>query len=437
MKKTLFALAALSAVTGIAHADSSVELYGVLDVAVGTVSHSYNIDPTFPGGVNPVSATKAANSVTGMLSGGIQDSRWGLRGSEDLGQGLKAIFTLESGINLPTGALNSAATALTTNNVTSTSSVQTTSAANSSLNGQLFNRQAWVGLSDATYGTVKLGRNYAPIYDIAVDYDPVQNAQLFSPIGFSGTLGGGGGVSENTRQDNSVKYSNKIGQVNFGAMYKMGNQAGSFSAQSAYAFNLGYEDAKFGVQAAYQNATDALKTGTAGSTSALASPANSLNVTAYNTSAWFLAAKYKVTTEGTIKVGYERYTLKAASDTVNATTLPVIYGFATNTSTGGVSSYAGADQPTDIYFIGGDYNLTSALNLAAGYYLQKPAAYSNKIGVTNTYYSFLADYKFSKRTDVYAGLMFSNFSDTSNSSSPNNGYIANNSIYAVGIRHKF
>jgi len=419
MKKSLLALAALSAFAGVAHAESSVELYGVLDVAIGTVQHQGSTDPNFPGSVNPVSANHATTSTTGMFAGGIQGSRWGLRGTEDLGGGTKAIFALESGIDLPSGAVNNAIAAQSNSSAT---------AANSSLNGQLFNRQAWVGLSDAQLGTVKFGRNYSPIYDIAVDYDPVMNAQLFSPIGFSGSYGGGGGVSEQTRQDSSIKYSNKIGNVNFGAMYKMGGVAGSNTAQSAYSFNLGYEDAKFGVQAAYLNSTDAIKTGSDASGTLVAS--------ANNANAFFVAAKYKVTTEATIKVGYEHYALSASSDTFTAGAS--VYGYTAGAINSGVS---GQSQPTNIYFIGGDYNVTSALNLAAGYYAVNAQAYDAKTGVTNTYYSFLADYKMSKRTDVYAGLMIAHYSDVNVSTSINyynaSGTNANNSIYAVGIRHKF
>ena len=192
MNKKLIGLGMLLA-TNAAFAQStgsnSVELYGVLDAAVGHEEYSLSADPNFPATVNPVSATKSAsvtNSVNGMFNGGIQDSRWGIRGTEDLGGGMKAFFTLESGFDITSGALNNGAAALANN---SPASKQSTTSANTSLDGQLFNRQAFVGISDANLGSIALGRNYAPFYDIAVGYDPVQNAQLFSPLCFSGTIG--------------------------------------------------------------------------------------------------------------------------------------------------------------------------------------------------------------------------------------------------------
>jgi predicted porin len=91
MKKTLIALAAVAA-TGAAFAQSSVTLYGVADVAVG------DDNSVSAAGV----ATKFGASANGFKNNG--SSRFGLRGSEDLGGGLKANFNIEAGVNLASGA---------------------------------------------------------------------------------------------------------------------------------------------------------------------------------------------------------------------------------------------------------------------------------------------------------------------------------------------
>ncbi len=98
----------------------------------------------------------------------------------------------------------------------------TTVSSNSSLDGQLFNRQAFVGLSSTQYGSIAFGRNYNFIYDVVTNYDPVLQAQTFSALGSSNTIGGGGGISEDTRVDNSIKYKINVSGVNFGALYKFG-----------------------------------------------------------------------------------------------------------------------------------------------------------------------------------------------------------------------
>jgi len=440
---------------------SSVELYGVLDVAMGTENHSLSIDPNFPASVNPISPTKLAvnNSATGLFNGGISDSRFGIRGTEDLGGGLKAIFTLESGFNLPTGNLNNGALSLANNR----SATAGTASANTSLNGQLFSRQAFVGLEDSSLGKLTVGRNYASFYDIVVAYDPVQAAQLFSPLGFSGGYGGGAGVSENTRQDNSVKYSNKFGDFNFGAMYKFGGVAGNSSAESGYSFTGGYNADGFGIQAAYQAYTDAIKAGN----SAIQ---GDVNVTNYNTTGYMVAAKYAFG-DATIKAGYESYTLKAPSDTLASLGVNTYYGFpignpasaaiaatATTKAVGAVSpDFGAADQKTNIIWVGGDYNFTPAFNLAVGFYDINPKASADYTGLTagapnkvtnattgvaystqadgNIYaYSLLADYHFTKRTDVYAGLMYSQAKGDNYSALL---YNTSNYIYAVGMRTKF
>lgn len=121
MKKTLIALAAV-AVSGAAMAQSSVTLYGIADVVIH----------------------KDKGESAKMSSGGVSTSRWGIKGSEDLGGGLKANFNFEQGLNLTDG----------------------------SLKGNGFDRQAWVGLSGG-FGEVKLGKAWNAYDDIAAAAGPV------------------------------------------------------------------------------------------------------------------------------------------------------------------------------------------------------------------------------------------------------------------------
>lgn len=439
MKKSLIALAALAAVAAAQAQESSVTFYGLVDVAMGTINHSLSVDPNFPAGVNPWSANTAPNHVYGMFNGGISDSRWGVKGMEDLGGGMKAFFTLESGINLPDGALNNGGQALSNNSGKGV--VATTVSANTSLNGQLFNRQANVGLSDKDLGSVQFGRNYAPIFDIVVAYDPVQAAQLFSPLGFSGTLGGGGGASEDTRVDNSIKYGNKIGDFNFGAMYKLGGQAGNHNSQSAYAVNVGYEANGLGVQFAYQQFKDAMvaSAGSAGPANAAASPLvglplGSVKVTVEDTQAYFIAAKYAVTQDINVKAGFEQYQISAPSDytAANANMVTSYYGLP------GYLSINATKQAVNVLFGGADWNVMPQLNLAIGAYDVKYDQPTTSAVASNGdvwSLSFLADYRLSKRTDVYAGYMYDKYTGPKFTTVANENLT--NYIAAVGIRHKF
>jgi len=417
------ALAANGAFAQSTSGGSSIEIYGLIDIGVGYVQHSLNIDPNFQYGVNPLSSTKTSvsNSVSGMFNGGLSDSRWGLRGTEDLGGGMKAFFTLEQGFNAPNGSVNSSAASLATN------STPLSVSGNSSLNGQMFNRQSFVGLSSTDFGSIQFGRNYTFLYDVVTQYDSLNAADVFSPFG-SGTYGGGGGISEDVRVDNSIKYKNKIGAVNFGGFYKFGGTSGSTSAQSAYGFNVGYEDGPFGIQAAVQNFTDALKGG-------VSTIAGDVNVTNYNTSSYLIAAKYNFG-DATVKGGYESYTLKAPSDAFATLGVGSYAGYVIGNATAASANFSKANQTTDIWYISGDYNFSPALNLALGYYDVNLKA-SGDLGQNDGnqyYYSALLDYKFSKRTDTYAGVMYVKFDGPQFPSTTTN---QNNEIFAVGLRHKF
>src|SRR3979411_1464850 len=144
MKKTLL----LALLTGIfataAHAQSSVTLYGLIDTGLTYTANQKEPGPT------------AGHSKFGMTDASINPARFGLRGSEDLGGGLKAVFTLENGFTLTNGALGQ--------------------------HGLLFGRQAFAGLSSNQFGTVTLGRQY----DSMVDY--------LAPLAGAGGPKGRGGV---------------------------------------------------------------------------------------------------------------------------------------------------------------------------------------------------------------------------------------------------
>jgi len=449
---------------------SSVELYGILDAAVGNVQDSLSASPLFPATVNPLTATQSVATsgspaitkpVTGLFNGGISPTRWGIRGSEDLGGGMKAIFNLDSYFNINSGSLSNAAGSLASN----VKGSQTSVSAPSSVNGQLFNDQAWVGLSGSDIGTIAFGRQVTVMGDILKDYDAVQDAQLFSPLGFSGQFAGGG-ATENKRLDNSVKYTNKFNGFNLGLIAKFGGIAGNSSAGSAYGAQFGYEADGLGIQAAYESATDTLH-------GANSSTAGDVNVTNFNTVAYMLAAKYAFG-DAKITGGYETFTLKKPTDTITSLGLTSYYGYAignvpavTATATcavGNSADYCPADQTTDVLWLGGDYNFTPAFNLAVGFYDINPKASAdftklsstggvNKVDTTpgvggakptggqstqasgNIYeYSLLADYHFSKRTDAYAGVMYSQYKGDNYSSLL---YNTSNTIFAIGLRTKF
>lgn len=165
MKKTLIAFAALSAIAGVAQAQSAVTLYGVADVHFGQKSATTNA-----AGVG----TKLTQTV--VDSGGHNGSRWGLKGAEDLGGGLKVIFQLESGFTIDNGNVANGAT--------------------------MFGRQAFVGLSGG-FGTVTMGRQYTA-YDALRGATNNTNDSAFSA---TGGVWGTGLADYTGRVNNSIAYA--------------------------------------------------------------------------------------------------------------------------------------------------------------------------------------------------------------------------------------
>ena len=221
MKKYLVALAAL-AIVGTASAQSSVTLYGVADVWVGQTSET-----TAP-------ATQATKQIV-MGSGGYNGSRWGLRGSEDLGGGLKANFQLESGFNIDTGAFASNST------------------------GGLFGRQAYVGLSGG-FGAINFGRQYTAYDDArgAANANNVLDTD-FTPVGAVYGFGQVGDYA--SRTNNTIKYASpSFGGVSGALTYALGENKTSVAtatqtvaASSSVAGHVKYVNGPLGVFVGFQN----------------------------------------------------------------------------------------------------------------------------------------------------------------------------------------
>lgn len=134
MKKSLIAIAALAAV-GAASAQSSVTLYGLADVNLGYSKDTVTV-------TTPDVSRKLTNRKTGFQSGGLQGSRLGVKGVEDLGNGLKAVFNYELGFDAINGAFT-----------------------DNSKDGIGFSRRAVVGLQGG-FGSVLFGKDYTPLYNL-------------------------------------------------------------------------------------------------------------------------------------------------------------------------------------------------------------------------------------------------------------------------------
>ncbi len=159
MKKQLALLALAAAAAAPAQAQTtSVTLFGILDASLRQVKNG-------------------GDSVSSLASGGINSSRLGVRGVEDLGGGLRAGFWLEHGINVDTGTQSDA--------------------------GRFWNRRSTVSLIGG-FGEVRLGRDFTPIYTGWSDFDAFGDNGVAAGGKFSDRLGSN--VDTLTRSDNQVSY---------------------------------------------------------------------------------------------------------------------------------------------------------------------------------------------------------------------------------------
>lgn len=359
MKKSLIALAVIAA-TGAAMAQSSVTMYGLVDMYVGSVKSGI--------GATSLRQTK-------VESGLVNTSRFGLKGSEDLGNGLAANFVLEQGIAADDGTAKS--TTLLTSKVTNTA----------------FSRQAWVGLS-GSFGSTRIGLTPTPFDDVSGASDAVFDSALspmnsvFKSTGYLVRPG-------NTMAYYTPNFSGFTGSVSYSLGENKTNVATPavaatltaaavpavtvHSAGAATSFALVYANGPIGLNFGYQN----------------------------EKSAGDVVAKKFVRLGGTYDFGMAK---------AYAT-----YGKAEN-----MGNLSGSDA-TD-YQLGVDVPVGAALTLSASYAQSKDNATAGN--AKRKGYGLGAKYALSKRTAVYGGY---EADDSKVSGATTNKH----DLFAVGVQHRF
>ena len=364
MKKSLIALAVLAS-SGAAMAQSSVTLYGIADIWFGsTKAQTLN-----------EAGVLAGDRQTVLESGGVSGSRWGVKGSEDLGGGLKANFNLEQGFDLSNGAAA----------------------------GAQFNRQSWVGVSGG-FGAVKLGRTGTAYDDIlGTNNNTFDSALTARPwVGYTGVA------------SNQIYYAlPTMGAISGALSYAMGeDKDAATKAGKIFALNVTYAAGPFMVGFAHQAETagNTLGLGLTDGIQGLINDATTLDGSVVFPVPAGSKAKYNLLT-GSYDLGVAK--LLASYNTTKLTI---------------VSEDAKAKE----FQFGVDVPLSSAMTLAAGYGQSKVSAGGDELYKAKAF-SAAVNYTLSKRTSVYAG--FNNTKTIGNV----NFFDAEikSSTYAVGVKHTF
>ncbi|PQV45609.1 porin [Paraburkholderia sp. BL21I4N1] len=384
---TLLALPAGLLLAAGAQAQSSVTLYGIADAGIAYVHNAQGAN-----GQNQSSLVK-------FSSGNVSGSRWGLKGTEDLGGGLAAVFQIENGYNLGTGTLGQGS--------------------------REFGRKSVVGLSSSTLGTVTLGRQYDPIVDL------VQG--LTEDNYFGGTFASPGDLDN---YDNSLRVSNSIKYVSplfagfqVEALYGVGGVAGASGNGQTYSFGAAYANGPLSLGAGYFYANGGNTT--TGNVRTWTSSSDTLFNTVINSG--FASAK----SIQIVRVGGQ-YVIGAA-------TVGLAYSN-TQYATDAFSAYHSTAKFNNgsVFF---NYQITPALRTGVGY------NYTSLTGPSSAHYNQVnlgADYALSKRTDLYALAGYQKASGNTLNASGKvvsaqasigsfgvNSGTSSQELAVVGIRHKF
>ena len=209
-KKTLVAVAALLAAAGAAQAQSSVKLYGMVDMSVGSFE------------------TAGGDRTTEVASGRMMTSYFGLSGSEDLGGGLKAEFVLESFLAADTGS-----------NVTNNA-------------GGFWGRGSWVGLS-GDFGRVALGQYDNPLFASGYLYNPFGSSMYFSPTmrHYYGIFGNVTSLGFDTGFVNSVTYETPNMSGFVGTLQYSPKESGAAGRKNSYSAAVNYTAGPLSAQLTY------------------------------------------------------------------------------------------------------------------------------------------------------------------------------------------
>jgi len=398
LKKTSVAFLALSALGSAAHAQSSVTLYGIVDAGI-LINNNVK-------GSHEYALSQASSS------------RWGIKGTEDLGGGLSAIFDLENGYTTGTGAL--------------------------SQGGLLFGRKAFVGLSSQEWGTVTAGRQYSVSNDLTSTFASGADWAA-SGLGYGTRASDVDNVDTSNRIQNSIKYvSPNYRGLQAGVLYSLGGQTGNFSQNSVVDAAVSYSNGPLNLGAGYTFVKDPYYAtfGNQGNSSTPSSSAAGANDNINN----------KIF-GGYASAGSQQIIVAGGSYALGPATIGLVYSNTQFQNLGSVNAVGAIAGPKytggTATFNSGEVNLKYQVNPAlqlAGAYIYTHNSGADGLGSAKyNQFNLGATYTLSKRTSLYAIGFYETASGIDSTGKQavadlySSAYSANNHQLAgiFGITHRF
>lgn len=423
-----------------------ITLYGTVDLGVGWESHGTKFNSNIVTGVEEFVQKNSNKAIWNLTPNGLSQSNIGIKGKEEFMPGWSFVFDLNMGFDPYSLQLANGPRSLVENN--GLPLTLQNSNADSSRAGQFYNGVGFAGISSTTFGTLTFGRQNSLTLDGVNTYDPMGGSYAFSPIGWSGATSGVGDT-EDVRYSTAFKYRVDVGQFRAAALWQLGGYDLNNASNGAYQFQVGSDFnipggdyGKLGVDAIYSHVTDAVSAAALSTAALAAKYPNSLAATISDDTSGMLLAKY---TLGPVKVfgGYERIFFANPSDP--QTTFTNIGGYTVFSANITNTAYAANNKILQVMWTGARYAFTDDLDTGVGYYhyIQNnfggPAscatsgASSSHCAGTMDAVSWDVDWKFAKKFDVYAGVMFSQVHD-----GLANGYLHSAVLSpSAGLRFRF
>jgi predicted porin len=395
-------------------------VYGNFDMGLTYIQHSAGFAGSTAGPLDVlVSRNGGQGSYFGAGANQLSTSFIGLRGKQEIGDNLYAVFNLQTLFN-PASGMNANGTATIAQNNGLPFNALQNSFGDSSKGGQMFNNAAYFGLSSPTYGTFTMGRQSALTSDLVVNYDPLSGSNSWSVITFQGA-NGGGGDTENRIYDNSYEYRVNVGPVRFAAEVQAKN-GGNSGTGNAFEGNIGFDYMGFSMDFVGGKIFDAVGSAPLGLgigvNPAAAIGNGQLSVTVSDDTVFQVGARYTI---GPWKLfaGYEHIQYSNPNN-------PLIVGaFLQGGFIAGAVNNLGfpSDKILQTGWFGVRYAITPALDITGAYYHEwdntfatAPATLagcavlgssSSQCAGTLDAVSAVIDWRFARHVDVYAGVMYS------------------------------
>ena len=465
-------------------------LYGNIDMGLTYNQHGNPLN-TFEA-PNYMPEKNSNGSYFGVASMAMSASFIGLRGKQEIGDNLYAVFNLQTIFEPMSGqSMNGIGAIAQSNGLGAAPFLQNVNSyGDTSKAGQMFNNVAYFGISSPTYGTFTMGRQSSLTSDLVVNYDALSGAGAFSAIAFEGAAGAGGDT-ENRIYDNSYEYRLNVGPVRLAAEAQIRN-GGNSSTGNAFEGDIGFDYMGFSMDFVGGKIYDALSLAGGTLSAAQVSAIQTANGSGTNpipcalgclggvisdNTVFQIAAKYTI---GAWKLfgGYEHIQFQNPNNPLASGA----YAFGGYNIAAPNNGFYQTDRNMNIFWVGVKYAVTPTLDLMSSYYgyrqgnfvagvgpagsLSNPntagvfganlnggvacsTAVSPGCSATMDMVSIVADWRFARHMDLYAGVAYSqktggyafgaNLSATNMNSGATYNSISKISTYdpTVGLRYQF